>query len=111
MRWVILALALTGCAASGPNPYSIEMQAYEAMLNEQLQAGKLTLPQAQYLQAQKLNELRSRQAADQANRNAAVLNALGAAAVVQQNTTPVMGPSPLNCTTFQRGPYGQITCQ
>lgn len=53
--------------------------------------------------------------AREAARDAAVLNALGAAAAASQASRPYTlsppTPPPVNCTTYRSGPYGTINCR
>lgn len=103
-------LVLVGCATQ-PNPYQVEFAAFIDYVNAESRAGRVSDEQRNYLIAQKRNELLSRQARDQAANDAAFMNAIGAAAIINQQSQPrTLGPT-MNCTTFQRGPYGNINCQ
>lgn len=114
MRVIVLAVALLcGCASTQQMEFARqEYAAYTDYLNAEITAGRMTFEQGKYLQLQKQNEIAQRLQADRAAREAATMNALGAAAAINQASQPYQLPSnTLNCTTFQRGPYGQIQCR
>lgn len=56
-RAIFAALLVAGCAATGPNRYEAEFDAYIRHLTAEVDAGRMTKPQAEYLATRKLNEL------------------------------------------------------
>jgi hypothetical protein len=99
-----------------------ELNAYIEILEIEIKAGRMSLEQGKYLAIQSANQIRERyqsqqrqEAAQRQARDAAALNALGAAINgLNQSARPIFPPSSsgpnLNCTTYQRGPYGSINC-
>lgn len=81
-KLVLIVIFLAGCAVSSqPSPEEVEYSAYVNMLNEQIRLGTITQAQGRYMAAQKVNELRDRQAARRAAHSAADANS---AAIMQQ---------------------------
>ena len=115
MRALILVIlvALAGCA-TGPNRYEMEFQAYVNYLDSEIRAGRMTREQGLYVATNKLNQLRSQQAADNNARDQAVVNALGAAAAINRANQPyTLTPpprQPIICDTTYRGKSSSTSC-
>lgn len=96
---VAAVMLLVGCA-TGPDRYESEWQAYTRYLNAELQAGRMTRPQAEYLAARKRNELINAKNFD----DASYLNSLGTAAAIQNASNPVIvAPLPAQTVCQFRG--------
>lgn len=91
MRYLAMLLLLVGCATE-PNRYQAEYEAYINMLNAEMQAGRLTRPQAEYLAQQKLNQLASQQKADSANSAAETDSTINLMDRIQRSSQPRRTP-------------------
>jgi hypothetical protein len=83
---VVSVFALVAC---GTNPYQQELVAYRDYLQSEINAGRLSVEQGNYMLAQKQNELRERQSAAL---NAAIQGMATGAAIMQQSG-PYMLPN------------------
>lgn len=115
LRSLVLLVSLTACAS--PEEIRQRQQAqHDAYLYELRSECRGfgfypdTPEMAQCMQNahnQRLLQAQARRAAS----DAALMNALGAYSIMNQATKPYTLPSnTLNCTTYQRGPYGNISC-
>lgn len=102
-RVIFLCLLLAGC---GTSPYQSEIDAYRDYLQAEVSSGRLSLAEGNYLLQSKVNEVNSRRQADAAN--SAALGALGLGMMSGPRPIP---SNTVNCTTYQRGPYGTMSCQ
>jgi len=106
MRKVIfLSLLLVGC---GTSPYQAEVNAYKDYLQAEINAGRMSLVQGNYLLQSKVNEVNGRRQADAAN--SAAMGALGLSMMNAGAPRPIPNNT-INCTSYQRGPYGTMSCQ
>lgn len=98
MRYLIVLLLLAGCA-TGPSADQLELNAYEAFLNEQIRKGEISLTQGQYLYARRRNEMMANRRAQQSVNDAAAIQALEQ---YRRSSTPVFVP---------HRPSQQIVCR
>jgi hypothetical protein len=112
---LVLVVVLAGCAS--PEQIRQQQEAQQAQYLAALtghcnsfgfRSG--TTEHSQCMQAAHQQE-QQRIAYERQMRHNNAMQALGAAAIINQQSQPYTLPSnTINCTTYQRGPYGNINC-
>lgn len=95
MRVALLAVAIVAGCASGPSPTEQEWQSYTRYLRSEVQAGRMSQQQAEYLAVAKRNELISKQRSENAATAASAAYGIG----LMQSGGPYQNGPNVTCST------------